>query len=768
VQRRLGYILLALIVLVPLAILVLRPGREAGDGAPATRADVILITIDGLRCDHLGAYGSDRGLTPHIDALAEEGALFVDAVTPVPLTAPALASLWTGRVPIQHQVRGQLPPVGLSSEETTLAEVFRTAGYATGAFLSSSSLGEGLAQGFDSLDAPPGPLRPGAASVSAALEWLGSRPGRPCFLWAHIAEPEGPWRAPFPWSLRLIHDPYAAEVAAADGAVGDLIEGLRSLDRYTSSHIILLAPTGMACGDEGEIEHGVLLSESTLQVPWIWRFPDAEHRGGIIEGLVSITDLKPTVEAICRLPGTAGPTMEGHDLQTCLEDGDPSPRRQLLIETLGPLPYGWSALLGVRTTTHKLVLGSEARVYDLEQDPLGPMAAKAEAERRIEPMRRLLDEEIVRLCPGNLEAETWFEVIQGRPDPYPEIGLCAGLVKAARALQNGNPEAARRASMNLERRFPDSPRVHLLNGLILLTQGKVEEAQRRLRALLEPHPEAFDARVGLAECQLELGEPAQALITLGPWNPDSLDVRLPLLPPDPDLPFRFWRAQGLAQARVGDPETAAYAFQEAGRVAVRAGQVKSASRYDQAARFLGDVLKQPMRLQPVQYPLVVRSALDLDAPELGRRMVSEGLPATAPDRERNLARRLTGLLDARTAALKGRLQIADQILEQTQQDGVMELDDCIALAALQEKAGRRGDAIRTLERAVPAFPKSAELHFQLARVRAWERPQERALIHLETALRLGFQDWERLLQEPLRALCTSDRVAHYWGEAGPS
>jgi arylsulfatase A-like enzyme len=171
---------------------------------PVRRGDhpnVLLVTVDTLRAGHLSSYGFALETSPHIDALAAESALFERAVAASSSTAPSHASILTSRSVPEHSIghlNGETRPEGLS----TLAEVLREAGYATGAFVSNFMLG--FDRGFDHYDdtlpdsEPNRPLifeRRVDATTARALAWLGERNG-PFFLWVHYQDPHGPYDLP--------------------------------------------------------------------------------------------------------------------------------------------------------------------------------------------------------------------------------------------------------------------------------------------------------------------------------------------------------------------------------------------------------------------------------------------------------------------------------------------------------------------------------------------------------------------------------------------
>ena len=209
---------------------------------PGTPRNVLLISIDTLRADHLGCYGYAGAQTPRLDALARSGLRFETATTVVPLTLPAHSSLMTGTFPAWHGVRDN-GGFYLGDDEITLAEVLHPQGFRTGGFVGAFVLDRrwGIAQGFDryfddfdldkfadaaSMDVIQ---RPGAEVVDQALPWLQAEPDRPFFAWVHLYDPHAPYEAPEPFRSRFpptAIGAYDAEIASADAQVGRLLDAL--------------------------------------------------------------------------------------------------------------------------------------------------------------------------------------------------------------------------------------------------------------------------------------------------------------------------------------------------------------------------------------------------------------------------------------------------------------------------------------------------------------------------------------------------------------
>lgn len=201
--------------------------------------NVVVITIDTLRPDHLGCYGYGNIETPTLDGIAKSGVLFENAVTQTPLTPPSHASIFTGLNPPSHKVRDTGGFV-LARSTPTLATRLQERGWDTAAFVSSIVLKKrsGFDQGFAVYDDDM--PRPGKAgefledaarragdTVDRAIRWLESRGSKPFFLWVHLYDPHVPYNLSSPFSERYKDRPYDGEIAYADRELGRLMESVR-------------------------------------------------------------------------------------------------------------------------------------------------------------------------------------------------------------------------------------------------------------------------------------------------------------------------------------------------------------------------------------------------------------------------------------------------------------------------------------------------------------------------------------------------------------
>lgn len=302
-----------------------------------TQTDVIFITIDTLRLDHIGAYNSESvAHTPHIDALASESLIFTEVYSPMSVTGPSFVSLHTGMDPTKHGVTMNIFRGGkaLAEHHDTIAEVFSDQGYATGAFVSGFTLHPylGLNQGFDTYFSPEKQARiDGAVTARQSIEWL-EKQKKSVFLWYHSYDPHGPldgWltapidteggpnldRIPPYQRIGQVDDPkiyqqlYARAVEYADEQVGRIVDTLKKQDRYDDALIIFTSDHGESFTErELWFDHGTSTHEEQLHVPLLIKYPKGKRQERIA-GLMGLKDVAPTVLSIMEISGL--PNAEG-------------------------------------------------------------------------------------------------------------------------------------------------------------------------------------------------------------------------------------------------------------------------------------------------------------------------------------------------------------------------------------------------------------------------------------------------------------------------
>ncbi len=468
---------------------------------PGERWNLLVVTFATTRADHIGAYGYQPASTPNVDAVARGGVLFQRAFTPVPITLPAHATIFTGRYPPGHGVRGN-GLFAVPDEELTLAEILRAEGYRTAAAVGSYPLISrfGLAQGFELFDDELGPGRRRLAKAGlffdqrraarvneAVFPWLEEHHQEPFFLWVHYFDPHQPQQPPPPYGRRFASQPYAGEIAYADECLGTLLERLRTLGVDQRTLVVFTADHGEGLGEHHEDTHSTLAYNTTLHVPLVMRIPGGPARR-LVGQRVGTVDIVPTV---LELLGVRSPErLHGRSLVPLLEQR----RRRLLdepepepppyyAETLSPrLANGWGELRVLFRGRYKYIHGPRPELFNLaadhgELDNLVAKEPQLAAEMRLElqaflnlradprgDARAGIDEEAI----ARLEALGYLhaagdpseirEILRdGGIPPQDRVGDVNGMSMAKNHLFRGQPLAAREAVLGLLEQDPENP-----------------------------------------------------------------------------------------------------------------------------------------------------------------------------------------------------------------------------------------------------------------------------------------------------------------------
>ncbi len=355
------------------------------EGIDLRDQDILLITVDALRADRLGAYGSESGLTPAMDALAEEGVVFDHAYTPTPHTSYALTSLLTGKfmrevLELERSPQQMAPAVALP-------QLLRDYGYRTAAFYPPAiffvdrARFESLAESGFGFEYRKAMFASAADRVGQLQAYLGEvEPGHPLFVWVHLFEPHEPYDPPAAFARGDgTIERYEGEVAAADSAVGDLVRTFR--EHRPGATVILSADHGEELGDHGGWYHGSTLYEEQVRVPLIWSSPGIASAGRV-DRPVEILDIATTILSTAGIPRDA--RMRGDDLGPLLAGAD--------IEVP---QYAFASIDTERMATdgrHKLLCDPQGRcrLHDLVADPLERADVAADQPERTQAMRAAL------------------------------------------------------------------------------------------------------------------------------------------------------------------------------------------------------------------------------------------------------------------------------------------------------------------------------------------------------------------------------------------
>lgn len=494
---------------------------------PASVDSVLLVTIDTLRADHLSCYGRSPVQTPNLDALAARGARVARAWTTVPLTTASHAAIMTGLYPATIGIRdngGSRLPAGAS----TLAVRMRIAGKKTGAFVASytTSRDFGFDQGFETFDDDFGHARDGSERrqrpandvVARASSWLSQVGAQPFFLWVHLFDPHTPYEPPEPYRGAHPRDPYSGEIAFADAQLGLLFEALRNAGLDGRTIVAALSDHGEGLREHGEPDHGYLLYESTLAIPFLIAAPGKIAPGTVISGPASTVDLVPTLYDLLGMP--AAQELQGRSLVA----GGGLSDRPVFAETLYPqLEFGWSALYALRRGDLKVIDAPQREMYDLAADPRersdlagarAPDLAKLSSAMR--EMKARLASDASRSAPGTAEQPLDAEAIAkleslgyaaggggsrpSRSTPFPEpsgrgpretITELVPFERAQLLLLDGKPAEAAVSLKKLAADDPANPQIALKLAGALAASGARAEADAAYAAVIRAHPEFY-------------------------------------------------------------------------------------------------------------------------------------------------------------------------------------------------------------------------------------------------------------------------------------
>ncbi|MGZ7046308.1 MAG: sulfatase-like hydrolase/transferase, partial [Candidatus Aminicenantales bacterium] len=527
-------------------------GRGGGEGRRVAKLwaqrgvkkpNIILVTMDTTRADHLGCYGYPNVRTPNLDALAGRGVVFEQAATATPLTLPSHCTIMTGMYPTYHGVRVN-GNTALNDEQTTLAEVLEAQGYQTGAFIAAFVLDGrwGLKQGFQHYDdqfdlkkykhLDLGEVqRPGNEIMDAALAWLEEKKAAPFFAWIHLYDPHVPYAPPEPYASeygrRGPAGLYDGEIAFMDEQIGRCVSWLERSGLDRSTVMVLVGDHGEGLGSHGEGTHGYFVYDYALHVPFLAVTPFPEMRGKRVPSEVSTSDVFPT---LLTLAGIATPLkVQGRSLVPLMFH----PGRGSEVPAYGEamasnIQFGWSGLHALRTPRYKYIDAPRAELYDLVRDPEEQTNVLAELPDVARKMKNGLDRIMAETSVGapklqaaNLDKDTMERLSAlgyvGAPvsakkasggtgplaDPKDKLPVFTAVTRAGELILD---EKYREAAGLLEsalREEPAIPQALLLLSTCYTNLGRSEEAKAKLDVLLKDDPESVQALISLANILLD-------------------------------------------------------------------------------------------------------------------------------------------------------------------------------------------------------------------------------------------------------------------------
>jgi choline-sulfatase len=544
--------------------------------APAAKPNLLLITVDTLRPDRLGCYGSRTTETPAVDGLARRGVLFERAFSHAPLTLPAHASILLGLLPPVHGVHDnsnfRVPDAFL-----TLAEWLKRQGYETGAVVGAFPLDSrfGLTRGFDYYDDRFGTQaatdlafveRKAAVVVEKALAWIQERKG-PWFLWVHCFDPHQKYQPPEPFWTRYKNALYDGEVAYVDSELGKLIGGT-GLNGPAGTVIIFTADHGESLGDHGESTHGYFAYNATIHVPLIITAPGVNP--GRVRGNVSHVDIFPTV---CDALGVAKPAgLNGRSLWPATGGAEP-PVHPIYFEALMPFySRGWAPLEGYIEGDTKYMDSPIPEIYDLGKDfeerlNLAGDSNLGACRKRFVEMMKPLPSPTSGAPVRNSDRETTEKLkslgyLAGpRPParkafsekddlktllPYQEKW-----VHAIGVYETGGTDESVQALKEVISARPDFELAYTYLATFYKNAGRLEDAVAVTRAAFESNPTSYTLATAFGGFLIDAGRYDEALAVL--------DKAMAIIDFDPDA----WNFRGVALAAKNEPNKALAAYGKA-------------------------------------------------------------------------------------------------------------------------------------------------------------------------------------------------------------
>ncbi|MBW8866444.1 MAG: sulfatase-like hydrolase/transferase [Acidobacteria bacterium] len=505
------------ISLEPLALAALGCGGTPQPKPPPR--NLLLVTIDTLRADHVGAYGYARARTPAIDALAAGGVRFERAYAAAPITLPSHATLLTGRYPPGHGARDN--GLHVSASVPTLATELHSRGFKTAAFVAAFPLDHqfGLNRGFDVYGdqlprQPNGQLaneRPASQVVNDAIAWLRQlaptpHPLPPFFLWVHVFEPHAPYGEPS--SQRPVLERYDDEITTADREIGRLIDALGAARADTL--IVAAGDHGEAFGEHGEYAHSIFVYDTTLRVPLVINGRGVAA-GAKVDTPVTLADVAPT---IARALGWTMADVDGVDLGPAMAGGTLD-RRELYAESFAPLfEFGWAPLRGVRSGGRKYIAAPKPELYDLERDAgeehnlvasdrATAIALAARVERYSPPQFPKTD--FIDASGFDRLRALGYTMPMGshlapdaRVDPKDRREVAAAIAQVVAGELSG--DALERALEAILRSDAGNSQVHLRLGYVKLAKNDCAAAEREFTYAINGGLPGVDAYLGLATC----------------------------------------------------------------------------------------------------------------------------------------------------------------------------------------------------------------------------------------------------------------------------
>jgi arylsulfatase A-like enzyme/Tfp pilus assembly protein PilF len=500
-----------------MSLLLVQCGSESQNSSTnAIGKNVLLISMDTTRVDYLEPYGGGKANTPNLQALAHDGIVFVDAVTPAPLTVPAHASLFTGLHPVRHSVQDNFKSI-LGGDALTIAELFTEAGYETAGVIGAILLSKrnGFHQGFQHYDdefqafefqAVQPTVERKAATVSAkTVDWLdqfvSSQSQKPFFLFTHFYDPHMMYNPPEPFLSRYPQAPYAGEISYTDQQIGMIMDALKRHKLYEETLIIVVGDHGEGLKNHLEQTHGLFLYDEVIRVPFIIKAPKSMNLPDslYVRQSASLLDVVPTLVELC---GLGFSDNDGMSLVPWLSEETPVEERYTIHDTQYPLTYNWSPNAALRSQQWKYIHAPKPELYNLQTDPKELDNVIVSNPKQAATMRSMLEERLQKMVSlGSLSAVR--QMSSSQSEVLTSLGYASG-------GEGSNADTANLPDPK------DKIEVYELidNGLGMMARNKINEAVQTFQEAIHLDPNNANPHFNLAMAYSRLSNWALAVETM--------------------------------------------------------------------------------------------------------------------------------------------------------------------------------------------------------------------------------------------------------------
>jgi len=525
-----------LAVLTAAAILFPLP---SGLAFAAAKPNIVLVTLDSARADHMGFLGSRHKLTPNLDRIAAQSLVFDRTYAQAPLTVVSYASILSGTYPQTHGATEFGAP--LSNSVPFLPDILHSAGYNTVAFVGSIELDprNGLAPGFDRgfnhysaafRQPQPGQGRPAAVErlgskvVAEANAWLAANSESPFFLWINLSDAHASHSGS-----------YDAGITSADAAVGKLVAALQAKKLYDDALIVVASDHGESLGSHGEETHGVFLYDETIHVPLLVKLPQNQNAGKRVRSRASLVDIAPTILEVAAIPVPS--QMQGQSLLR-IAKGSSSADQPVYSRTDFPQrAFGWSSLESWRAGKFLYIRAPRPELYDLATDSGATHNLAHSSTAAAETMAAQLEAFDSRLKNQGTASDTGLTASQLQKlaslgyvglqkstagpnatakgsDPKDGIATANKSLRALALIADGKPD---KAMVILRPLLPEGSKTYLLQfavGVALARQQQYSKAIDYLHNAIELQPDSTWAHLEMGASLMKTGDYKSAAVHL--------------------------------------------------------------------------------------------------------------------------------------------------------------------------------------------------------------------------------------------------------------